>query len=234
VYSDTQLTLAFGWPGLSQTEGSYEIEIAGDAGRVQETTRQLLTQLQQGLWLDPDATGTLSERDTYDTAAQGFVYMKTDTTPFVVYIKQSSTSGDWSDGVSVQGQAGTDGTPGANGTPGILRDEYSIDIRHRDNDPLTSDFNGEYPVDRSTGAAGLMTRFYGEVQGTGSVKAALTINGTAVTDTYEIEAGTPVNEDDLSIEIEQGSNISFVVSEITGTVKWIWLKVDGDPFEEDS
>jgi hypothetical protein len=48
-----------------------------------------------GQGIEPDATGTLAERAAYDGAAQGFVYLRTDVTPFELYVKASGASGDW-------------------------------------------------------------------------------------------------------------------------------------------
>ena len=54
-----------------------------------------------------DATGTTDELAQYDTEAKGFSFLATDTG--MVYIKNSDTSGDWSDPVGFQGPAGKDG-----------------------------------------------------------------------------------------------------------------------------
>lgn len=54
-----------------------------------------------------DATGTTDELAQYDTEAKGFSFLATDTGK--VYIKNSDTSGDWSDPVGFQGPAGKDG-----------------------------------------------------------------------------------------------------------------------------
>lgn len=48
VNSNTSLTLAFSWPGGAQTAAAYEIMLVPDAGRVMETTRQLLELLSDG------------------------------------------------------------------------------------------------------------------------------------------------------------------------------------------
>lgn len=57
-----------------------------------------------------DATGTLSERSQYDAEAAGFSFLATDEGN--LYIKNSDSSGDWSDAIPFQGPAGADGEPG--------------------------------------------------------------------------------------------------------------------------
>jgi hypothetical protein len=48
VVDNTHLTLAYNWPGATQSTGPYEIRFQADQGRVQETTRQLLERMQSG------------------------------------------------------------------------------------------------------------------------------------------------------------------------------------------
>ncbi|WP_018209433.1 hypothetical protein [Sinorhizobium medicae] len=48
VNGNTSLTLAFPWPGAAQAAAAYEIMLVPDAGRVMETTRQLLELLSDG------------------------------------------------------------------------------------------------------------------------------------------------------------------------------------------
>ncbi|WP_316171031.1 hypothetical protein [Bradyrhizobium sp. SZCCHNRI1058] len=50
----------------------------------------------QGQGVQPDATGTLAQRSTYDGQAQGFKYLQTDVSPARLFVKASNTSGDWS------------------------------------------------------------------------------------------------------------------------------------------
>lgn len=49
----------------------------------------------QGQGIQPNATGSLSDRATYDSSAKGFVFMQTNTIPVRLYIKASNASGDW-------------------------------------------------------------------------------------------------------------------------------------------
>jgi hypothetical protein len=49
----------------------------------------------QGTGLQPDATGTLAQRATYDGQGQGFKFLETDVSPFRLWVKASNTSGDW-------------------------------------------------------------------------------------------------------------------------------------------
>lgn len=61
-----------------------------------------------------DATGTTAELSQYDAEPKGFSFLATDTG--MVYIKDSDTSGDWSDPVGFQGPAGSDGYTPVRGT----------------------------------------------------------------------------------------------------------------------
>lgn len=68
---------------------------------------------EQGPKGDPmkiDATGTTDELSQYNGEPKGFSFLATDTG--MVYIKNSDTSGDWSDPVGFQGPAGKDGEDG--------------------------------------------------------------------------------------------------------------------------
>jgi hypothetical protein len=51
-----------------------------------------------------DASGLLSERSQYDNAAKNFAFLATDTGN--VYIKQSDSSGDWSEPIPFKGDPG--------------------------------------------------------------------------------------------------------------------------------
>jgi hypothetical protein len=62
-----------------------------------------------GEGLKIDATGTLSERSTYNSADTGFVFVATDTDPPNFYVKASPSSGDWGDAIPFQGQQGQRG-----------------------------------------------------------------------------------------------------------------------------
>ncbi len=62
------------------------------------------------------ASGLLSGKSAYDTEAQGFSYLATDTGN--LYIKNSATSGDWSAPIAFQGPQGPAGATGAQGPQG--------------------------------------------------------------------------------------------------------------------
>lgn len=102
IESATSLTLARAWPGASQTSGSYEVRITPAPSEITASVRELLEKLRQGLWLTPNATGTLAERAAFDSARRGFIYMQTDDDPFVVFVKQTDAVADWSPGFSPQ------------------------------------------------------------------------------------------------------------------------------------
>jgi hypothetical protein len=48
-----------------------------------------------GSGLAPNATGTFAQRAAYDGQARGFLYLETDVSPFLMWIKASNTSADW-------------------------------------------------------------------------------------------------------------------------------------------
>ncbi len=56
-----------------------------------------------GTGIQPNASGTLAGRAAYDGAAANFIYLRTDVTPNILYIKNSATSGDWSSGTAYGG-----------------------------------------------------------------------------------------------------------------------------------
>ena len=66
---------------------------AGDKGTKGDT----------GFGIVPDAVGTLSQRAVHDNEAAGFVFIETDVTPFPIFIKNSNTTGDWSDASFIGG-----------------------------------------------------------------------------------------------------------------------------------
>lgn len=63
-----------------------------------------------------DASGTLAGRAAYDGAAKGFVYAVTDGADLVIYVKETATSGDWSNAFSWRGAAGNNGVQSSNAT----------------------------------------------------------------------------------------------------------------------
>lgn len=121
---DGQLTLAHDWPGRPQTASLYEIQLVPDSVRAQETTRLLLEKMQQGMFLEPDAFGSLAGRAQYNDEAEGFTYLRTDVNPFLLYVKTSDASGAWSAGANFVGPAGSSGANGSNGAG----DAYDIQI----------------------------------------------------------------------------------------------------------
>jgi hypothetical protein len=116
------LTLALPWAGATASGLAYAISLeqsyAASAIESNRRLAEIVARINAGTFLDFDATGTLAERAAFNAAAKDFVYCQTDVTPFLVFIKRSATSGDWSTGTALQGPAGsaTNGTNGTNGT----------------------------------------------------------------------------------------------------------------------
>jgi hypothetical protein len=71
-------------------------------------------------------SGTLANRATHDGAAKGYVYAVTDGADLVIYIKESATSGDWSNGFTWRGPIGADGTPGSSNVVGTSTTSRAI------------------------------------------------------------------------------------------------------------
>lgn len=120
--ADSALTLAYDWPEVAQSDAPYEIQIMPGAVRLQEETRLLFEKLKQGMFINPNATGTLAGRNAYDGELAGFRYLRTDVSPFLLYVKNSDASGDWSEGGAF---VGPPGEPGDDGAPGV-GDAYDI------------------------------------------------------------------------------------------------------------
>lgn len=118
VPTQTTLTLAWPWTGASIVDGAYEIRLTGDVTRAQESSRIIFERLLQGLYVSPDATGTLTERAEFNGSPQGFTFWRTDVTPFEIYVKASDASGDWAGPTSVQGPPGPQGEVGPSGEKG--------------------------------------------------------------------------------------------------------------------
>ena len=76
---------------------------------------KIMARFDIAIGITPDASGTLAQRASYNAAAQGFTYLRTDVTPFELYAKVSATSADWSSASTVQGSAGPPGVPGSPG-----------------------------------------------------------------------------------------------------------------------
>jgi len=125
-YAMQTATLWEGWPGATVSAAPYEIRFVGDVTRSTAQTRRYLELLGQlgPLGIQPDAFGNFTDRDTYDDEDKGFVFASLDGTggqdAAVIYIKASSTSGDWSAALSVTGPEG----PGGNHV--ALSDEVTI------------------------------------------------------------------------------------------------------------
>lgn len=59
----------------------------------------------QGEGIQPDATGTLAQRDAFDNEPQGFVYLRTDIAPFQLFVKASNGTADWAGPTPIGGTA---------------------------------------------------------------------------------------------------------------------------------
>lgn len=91
-----------------------------------------------------DASGTLVDRSIYDSEVAGFSYLATDNG--CVYIKNSSSSGDWSNGVQFKGDKGDKGdtgVPGVQGEKGEKGDPGEPGVQGEKGDPGEPGVQGE-------------------------------------------------------------------------------------------
>lgn len=118
VPSNTALALEKPWPGPMLTdEAGYLILRTGmgwkSATEINARLVEIIAAIEAGRGFQPDATGTLADRTLNDAAPKGFIFWRTDVTPFELYVKASATPGDWAGPTSVQGPPGPGGTDGA-------------------------------------------------------------------------------------------------------------------------
>lgn len=101
----------------------------GDKGDTGETGPQgpQGPQGERGEAFQFDATGLKSERSQYDSEAKGFAFLATDEGN--VYIKNSATSGDWSDAIAFRGPKGDKGDTGDTGPQGPKGDTGDTGIQ---------------------------------------------------------------------------------------------------------
>lgn len=128
VDSDTAITLRDVWMGEAISGGAYLLRYQPDNSRMQGTTRELLDQLRQGIWLTPDATGKTADKTSYDDRPKGFRFLDVGVDPFKLYVKETDTSGDWSSGADWVGPAGNNGTPGSAAVVGTSTTSLAIAI----------------------------------------------------------------------------------------------------------
>src|SRR6185437_1656572 len=101
-YSGSSLTVNIDTVAAGSGTGSnWFIALAGEKGDqgpqgVQGTTGQGIAY---------NASGTFAQRSTYDGQTQGFAYLETDVSPFVLFVKNSNTTADWSSGNPIGGTA---------------------------------------------------------------------------------------------------------------------------------
>jgi hypothetical protein len=123
VVSDSELLLDIPFAGSTTGAAPYSIyretSAAADVIEANDRLAEMVRRMDAGQHMDPDATGTLADRATYNSEDKGFVFLRTDVTPFQYYAKASNTSGDWAGPSTTQGVKGDPGTPGAPGQNGI-------------------------------------------------------------------------------------------------------------------
>lgn len=87
----------------------------GPAGVTLETSVAVNIRGPQGFGFGPiiGGAGTLAARSAFDDNSAGFIYLQTDVSPQVIYIKNTDTSADWGGPYAWQGTVGASGPPGS-------------------------------------------------------------------------------------------------------------------------
>ena len=141
-----------------------------------------------------DATGTLAERTQYDAETKDFAYLATDNGN--VYIKQSDTSGDWSDPIPFKGDKGD--------KPFTLRGDWTADTEYAANDAVTH--NGSFYI------AVMLTTSEPGTDGTWSLyvskgEPGVKIEGNYTDITTVTDGCLVVSADTIPVSVEIGSKV---------------------------
>lgn len=107
VVSTSLIVLKLPWPDATAAEIPEEQWAVGPYGpywnsniAIGARVNDLIEKIRRGLPLKFDASGSLSERTTYDNQPPNFLYLATDPLPFSFYIKNAD--GSWSQGNPIQ------------------------------------------------------------------------------------------------------------------------------------
>ena len=123
VASNTSLTLRAGANATLSSSTTWQFSrdslLWHSTGLTNDLMARLQVQWSAGIGITPDASGTLAQRASYNAAAQGFRYLRTDVNPFELYAKASATSGDWAGPTMLQGATGLQGVQGIQGIQGL-------------------------------------------------------------------------------------------------------------------
>lgn len=135
VASNTSITID-AWPGTTISGAAYKIVFASDAIRQSERARRYLEIASQiaNTGIGIDAFGDFTDRATYNTEATGFAFLSFDgdgasITDPVIFLKNSSTSADWSAAVEITGPQGDQGEAGLIGVwegPWLTATAYAV------------------------------------------------------------------------------------------------------------
>ncbi|RWB08771.1 MAG: hypothetical protein EOQ39_18840 [Mesorhizobium sp.] len=113
---DTHIELLVPWTGATLSSVPYYILLMTAQAANVVFSHKLLAELSAGLYaktlFKPDAYGTLADRASFNTAAEGFIFAVLPTvegTGLTFYFKESVASGDWSLGATMSGPAGPAG-----------------------------------------------------------------------------------------------------------------------------
>lgn len=123
-YEDGTAELWRPWPGASLTAAAYEVRFVDDGARSTAQTRRYLEMLGQlqALGIQPNAVGALLDRDSYDAAAKGFIFLSVSPAPWTLYAKLSADEGDWDAGFVVEGAQGAPGNDGVQSSDDSVTD----------------------------------------------------------------------------------------------------------------
>ncbi|UUP19497.1 hypothetical protein [Nitratireductor thuwali] len=99
VTSDTELELAYVWPGATGSGLTYAVDrqsaYSAKATEANDRLADITIRLQALSFINFDAAGTLAERAAYDAEPKEFIFLDISADPFELWIKASDTPGDW-------------------------------------------------------------------------------------------------------------------------------------------
>lgn len=171
----------------------------------------------QGSSFTVNESGVTAERAQYDDEAKGFAFL--DTTTGLLYIKNSATTADWSDGIPFKGEQGTPGVNGSTWYSGATEPATSTGVNG--DFYLKTDTDDVYK--KTAGAWAIVTNIKGSTGDDGDAGAdgATWSSGTTVPSTADGKDG------DFYLKID-----TLDVYKKTGTAWAIIANLKGTPGED--
>lgn len=179
----------------------------------------------------------LAARSAYDGEDAGFVVLVSDVAGgrAGTYTKNSSALGDWSDvawytgptGQGVQGDPGPIGPTGPVGAQGPAYKDYGVNIYSSSGVAAP----GSYDADPFAPADSTIAKVFAKLTDAdsgSSLTFALLIDGVMVDGPRTVVFGSIIDVDGLDIEIAEGGQAVITVTNVTGTVRGVFIRYVGD------